>query len=248
LTQASLVVAVYNCERYVGAAIESALGQTVQDIELVVVDDGSTDRTPAILDSIDDPRLSVLHVARMGQSAALNRAIAHCGSAYVAILDADDLALPDRIETLTGFLQTHPEIALAGSRYRPLIDENGHPTGEHVLPLGCADMILLLRRFIAPIFHSSIMFRKEAVLAIGGYDNNLLCWKDLDLYVRLLSATGLPCLANIDRRLSLKRVHPGQYFGPENGVRASPEGRRAEALVKQRIAESLGEIILPAGR
>jgi glycosyltransferase involved in cell wall biosynthesis len=240
MPRATILTAVFNCEDYIALAVESALAQTERDIEVLVIDDGSTDRTAEILASYDDPRLGILRRERGGQARALNIGLASCRSAYVAILDADDVVLPDRVRLQADFLDANAEIVLVGSRFRPSIDAKGDPIGRAVLPMNVENMIADLQKFITPMFHSSVMYRKSAVLAVGGYDESLVCNKDTDLYTRLIGPSRRRNIANLDAELSLKRLHPGQYFGPENGVRTSPEGLRSAETVRRRIAEAFG--------
>src|SRR6516165_8537489 len=94
----SVSLVTYNHERYIGAAIRSVLGQTFSDLEVVVVDDGSTDRTPEVIASFDDPRLVSIRQENQGPGVAANRALAACRGKYVAMLSGDDLCYPDRIQ------------------------------------------------------------------------------------------------------------------------------------------------------
>lgn len=233
--QASVLMTVYNCQTYVKTSVASALAQAACEFEVVVIDDGSTDLTGKILDSFDDPRLVVVHSERLGRSRALNVGIARCASPYVAILDADDMALPHRLREQVAYLDAHADVALAGSRYRPFIDKDGTATGEDVFPLGYAEIADELRQFKCPLFHSSVMFRKDTIRDAGGYDESLASNEDWDLYVRLALSAGLP-IANIDERLSLKRLHREQFFWGEGGAEFTPAGKQAEMTVRQRIA------------
>jgi glycosyltransferase involved in cell wall biosynthesis len=241
--RASILTAVYNCQTYIRACVASALAQTIADVEIVIVDDGSTDSTAELLAGIKDDRLVVVRCQRMGQSGALNVGLKKCSSQYVAILDADDLALPERIQSQVEFLDANPRVVLAGSRFRPSIDANDRSIGEDVLALDYGDMVGKLRRHQISkcMFHSSIMFRKSSILALGGYDENLIVWKEVDLFVRVAKSSNEPNITNIDKRLSLKRIHTGQFYGPQNGVRSSPEGQRSMMTVKRRIDEAFGE-------
>jgi glycosyltransferase involved in cell wall biosynthesis len=231
---------VYNCQSYVKSAIASALAQIAGEFEfeVVVIDDGSTDLTRQILDDFADPRLTVLHCERMGRSRALNLGIQKCASPYVAILDADDVALPHRLRKQIAYLDANADVALVGSRYRPFIDADGRPTGEDVFPLEFTEIAHEFRQFRCPMFHSSVMFRKERVCDAGGYDEGLASNEDWDLYVRLALSARFP-IANIDERLSFKRLHRGQFFWGDGGVEFSSAGRQAEMTVRRRITELL---------
>jgi glycosyltransferase involved in cell wall biosynthesis len=236
--RASVLMTVYNGQRYVKAAVASALSQVTGEFEVVVIDDGSTDLTRRLLDGFDDPRLSVVHCGRLGRSRALNFGLERCASPYVAILDADDVALPHRLCRQIGYLDANPDVALVGSRYRPHIDRDGKSIGEDIFPLQFSEIADELRQFRCPLIHSSVMFRKETIRDAGGYDESLASNEDWDLYVRLALSARLP-IANIDERLSLKRIHPEQFFWGEDGAEFSPAGQRAEMTVRRRISDLL---------
>ncbi|MGH7603723.1 MAG: glycosyltransferase family 2 protein [Gemmatimonadaceae bacterium] len=111
----SVVLPVYNQDRYIGAAVQSVLRQTFQDFELLVVDDGSTDRTPKILDAIADPRLRIIKKKHAGFIQALRTGIQEARAPWVARMDSDDVSSPNRFETEMAFLANHPECVFVGS-------------------------------------------------------------------------------------------------------------------------------------
>jgi glycosyltransferase involved in cell wall biosynthesis len=236
--KASLLMTVYNCQTYVRSSVASALSQVAAEFEVVVINDGSTDLTSTILDEIADPRLKVVHCERMGRPRALNFGVARCTAPYVAILDADDVALPHRLHQQVAYLDSHADVALVGSRYRPHIDQHGNPITEDVFPLRSDEIARELSQFRCPMFHSSVMFRKQQVCDAGGYDEGLTANEDWDLYVRLALAARLP-IANIDERLSLKRLHAKQFFWGRGGARWSPAGELSDVVLKRRIADLL---------
>jgi glycosyltransferase involved in cell wall biosynthesis len=238
ILRASVLMTVYNCQSYLKASVESALLQVLEDFEVVVIDDGSTDLTRQILDDFDDPRLTVVHCERMGRARALNFGMARCASPYVAILDADDVALPHRLQSQITYLDANADVVLVGSRYRPFIDKDGTSMSEDIFPLDFPRISDELRQFRCPLFHSSIMFRKEAIRDVGGYDESLATSEDWDLYVRLALAARMP-IANIDQRLSLKRIHPKQFFWGHGGAQFSAAGQRSEMTVRERISDLL---------
>jgi glycosyltransferase involved in cell wall biosynthesis len=242
MPRATILTTVFNCEDYIAIAVGSALAQTEPDIEVLVVDDGCTDGTIERLGRFDDPRLRILPCGRQGRARALNIGLAAASAEYVAILDADDIALPDRVQLQADFLDANHEIVLVGSRFRPSIDATGHPIQREVFPTEVEGMIESFRRFICPLFHSSVMYRKAAAAAVGGYDEAILCVEDVDLYVKLIGPARRPVLTNLDAELSLKRVHPEQFhYGSKVGVWQSPHGLRSRETVKGRIAEAFGD-------
>ncbi len=112
----SVFVTVYNEQTWVEKAVRSVLDQSLRDIEVLIVDDGSTDGTRTILDGIDDPRLRVLHRPREGRATALAFATRTCRGKYLANLDADDEAFPDRLMEQSRFLERTARLRLAGKR------------------------------------------------------------------------------------------------------------------------------------
>ena len=231
---ASILITVFNCDEYIEQSVASALSQTIEDFEVIVVDDGSTDRTAQMLDRIEDRRLKTFHCPRIGRARALNFGLERCASPYVAILDADDIAFPRRLRLQADFLSNNPDIVLVGSKFRTFIDADGRLTGrENLLPTESREILVMLKAMKYPLAHSSIMFRKEAVRELGGYDENLPCYGDLDLYVRAASNFKF---ANIGERLSLKRLHPKQFFGGPAGLLHTPAGLKAREIVARRAA------------
>jgi len=164
----------------------------------------------------------------------LNLGILNCKGKYIAILDADDISLSNRLSTQVEFMLRHRDVAIVGSRYRTYIDENGDLTGnEDVEPMSFREIISKFRTGYNALFHSSVMFNKEMILEIGGYDESLACLEDFDLYVRAAARFEI---GNIDERLSLKRIHERQFFGGRHGIHFGPEGEHAMNIVRGRIA------------
>ena len=114
--QVSVVIPVWNGERYLKEAIESILAQDFGDFELIIVDDGSTDESVKIADSfVDDPRVSIRRQANAGVVAARNAGLLNARAEFVAFLDADDVAIPSRLSKQFTYLQGNPEVAAVGS-------------------------------------------------------------------------------------------------------------------------------------
>ncbi|MEA2735824.1 MAG: hypothetical protein QOE14_2275, partial [Humisphaera sp.] len=114
----SVLMPVYNAARYLAEAVESILAQTFRDFEFVIVDDGSTDRSPAMLDEYAkrDSRIRIIRRPNTGIVGALNDAIAESKAALIARMDADDVSLPDRLEKQVAYLRDHAECVALGSR------------------------------------------------------------------------------------------------------------------------------------
>jgi glycosyltransferase involved in cell wall biosynthesis len=199
---------VYNGERFLAEAVESILGQTYADFELVAVDDASTDGSRSVLDRYRDPRVRVLTNERnLGGAASANRAMTEARGVYIARMDQDDVSLPARLEKQVDFLDRHPGIALVGT-WAEIIDEEGREIGQRRFATASDDLYRLLLKFCA-LVHSSVMFRRAPVLAVGGYGSGALgrfC-RDYELWLRLSETVRL---ANLPEILVGYRVHSGQ--------------------------------------
>lgn len=156
----SVLMPVYNGERFLRQAIDSVLGQTFRDFELVVVDDGSTDATPRILKSCDDTRLKVVRIPHSGLVAALNAGFAGCSGRYVARMDADDSSYPERFARQVEHLDAHTDVDVV-TCWSDLLDEDGKVVGRMTGGVG-EDMILELAGG-NEIVHGSVMVRRASL-------------------------------------------------------------------------------------
>jgi Glycosyl transferase family 2 len=216
----SVLLAVHDDERYVGEAVKSVLNQTARDLELLVVDDASTDDTPRVLDGISDPRLRVLrNEARLGLAASLNRGLDESHGRYFARLDSDDVARPDRFERQFGAIAGK---AVVGSAIRDL-EEDGRHGRLHRMPIG-ALAVRWHALFSSPFFHPTVLVDRDALGELR-YDMSFAESEDYDLWTRLL-ATGAEG-GNFDEPLVLKRVHPGQASLRRGDVQRSFQRRVA---------------------
>src|SRR6266545_7245738 len=195
----SVLLAVRNDERFVAEAVQSVVRQTLRDFELIVVDDASTDGTPAILAGIDDDRLSIVrNEERLGLAASLNRGLEHAKGRYVARLDSDDVALPNRLERQVAGIGSRLAV---GTAVRDL-DEQGVVGKLHRNPLGPRG-VRWLALFSSPFFHPTVLVDRKSLGDLR-YDTSYLESEDYDLWTRLL-ATGVEG-GNLEDALVLKRV------------------------------------------
>ena len=184
----SVVMTAHNEAGAIGRAVRGVLDQTEGDFELLVVDDGSTDRTPRVLEGLQDPRISVIvHPRRLGISASRNEAIRRARGRYIAIHDADDLSLPERFRRQAGFLDDHPEIALCGSWGR-MRDDRGR-VFEFRTPVEPERIAAGVLR-ACPIVNSTLMARSEVLKRLL-YDEGLGRAEDYDLFLRAARECGL---------------------------------------------------------
>ena len=221
----SVVMSVYNGERYLRQAVDSILNQTYRDLEFIVINDGSTDETAAILASYDDPRLRVFSQENAGLTVSLNRGIARARGQYVARMDADDVSDPTRLRRQIAFLEATPEIALVGC-WIHVINRRGRRVGLIEKPTGAAAIKAALEVDNC-ISHGSAVFRTEAARAIGGYDETHRTAQDYDFFARLAERYAL---ANLPETLYSWREHPQSIthqFGKsqEHFVQASKRKR-----------------------
>jgi glycosyltransferase involved in cell wall biosynthesis len=182
--QVSVVMTVFNGERHLRPAIESVLRQTFHDLELIVVDDGSSDGSLDIVRSCDDPRLRLVAQSNHGHAAALNAGVRLCRGEYVAVMDHDDVSYPERIETELTFLKDHPDHGLVGSQYES-IDSNGEVLGIHRVPVEHDEICRILRTEGDCIAGPSMMLRRDALLEVGGYRSEFDLAQDYDLALRV---------------------------------------------------------------
>jgi glycosyltransferase involved in cell wall biosynthesis len=214
----SVLLAVHNDSHFLSQAVESVLRQTVDDLELIAVDDASTDATPALLSAVRDPRLRVItNDDRTGLASSLNRGLAAASGRYVARLDADDVAFPERLVRQLERLQSGDEPAVVGSAVLDL-DAHGRPGTLHRNPSGAIG-IRWLAMFGSPFFHPTVVVDRERVdHAQFRYDPSYAESEDYELWARLLSGSSG---ANIADPLVLKRVHPGQASLRRAGLQES---------------------------
>ena len=199
----TVMMAVYNAEKYLRQAIESILRQSFHDFELVIHDDGSTDHSAEIIQSYRDSRIrAVLNPINQGEERVRNQCLQRARGEYIAVLDADDVAHRDRLQIESDFLNRNTDVSLVGSAHE-IIDEAGRVVGIQRIysdELAIKWGLLLGNQFS----HSTVMYRREDVLAIGGYDEVLSYGSDFDLWVRL---TTRGRLVNLREPLSQYRVH-----------------------------------------
>jgi glycosyltransferase involved in cell wall biosynthesis len=204
----SVVMSVYNGERFLGDAIDSVLGQTLGDIELVVVDDGSTDATPDILASYaaSDHRVVLHRHENQGLPRSLNVGIALARAAFVARLDADDAALPDRLRLQHAFLVAHDAVAVVGGAV-DFADETGRVFAPGVqYPLTDREIRAAFPH-TTPLLHPAVLARKAAIEEVGGYRAIFDEAEDLDLWLRIAERHEL---ANLPNSVVRYRIHAAQ--------------------------------------
>jgi len=181
----SVIVPVYNAERYVAQSLQSILNQSIGDLELIVIDDGSTDNSAAVIEKIKNTRLHLHKQANAGMAAALNKGISLAKGKFIARQDADDISLPDRFEKQLVYLSAHPGVGLLGTQ-AALIDGTGKRTGGFLHHSTDNETLKATLYFDNPFVHSSVMLRKETLDKVGLYNNSLHpLLQDFDLWFRI---------------------------------------------------------------
>jgi glycosyltransferase involved in cell wall biosynthesis len=180
----SVVIPAYNAEGTILETVASVLQQTFSDFELIVIDDGSKDRTVELLQSIKDERLKVFSYENGGLPVARNRGLSRSTGECIAFVDADDLWAPDKLELQLAALQQHPEAGVAYS-WTSIIDEQGKPLYDNAPSLfeGNVYAQLLIGDFIYS--GSNTLIRREAIESVGGFDPVLKSCEDWDCWLRL---------------------------------------------------------------
>lgn len=186
----SVLMAVYNGERFLAEAVESILGQGVTDFEFLIVDDGSTDRTAEILRSYDDPRIRLItNPDNLGLTRSLNIGLAAARGRFIARMDADDIALPDRLARQLAYFEAHPAVVLVGSGHARL-DDDARTRAWATRALRPIEF-RWLSFFWPPILHPSAMFRADLIHRRGlRYDESMTTSQDYDLWTRMLAHGG----------------------------------------------------------
>jgi glycosyltransferase involved in cell wall biosynthesis len=206
MPQVSVVTSVYNGEAYLEECVNSILNQTFQDFEYIILNNGSTDRTPEILKSYSDPRLRIIHQENLGVPKSLNKGISLCRTDLMAHLDADDYVQPQWLEKHIEFMIQNPDVVICSSRYEELFNGKLYPQS---FPLIENDhKIRKSLCFMNPIPHSFTTIRKPSLLKAGGYDPKLIIAHDYDLWIRLLEeGKG----HNLNETLGVCRIHTASF-------------------------------------
>jgi glycosyltransferase involved in cell wall biosynthesis len=222
---ATVLMPLFNGKTYLTQAVESILGQTFGDFELLVIDDGSTDDGPNIVKGYRDPRIRLLaNDTNLGIAATLNRGIGLARGKYVARMDCDDISLPHRLEKQFAFMEAHPDVGVCGSRVRRIGAKKG------IWKVKARDEAIKSRLlFENAMAHPSVMIRKSVLVENNlRYDPALRCSQDYAFWVDLSRHSRL---ANLEQVLVLYRVHASQISEAKKAEqRCAADGIRARQL------------------
>ncbi|MCA9935271.1 MAG: glycosyltransferase [Ardenticatenaceae bacterium] len=201
----SIIIPAYNQGQYLAAAVQAGLDQTYPDVEVIVVDDGSTDDTAVVAQSFSDPRVRYVYQENRGLSGARNTGIRHASGDYLTYLDSDDLFLPQKVAILLAEMEKRPSLGFVAGQSIP-IDENGSSIGKQFdkgLPAHLPDLLLG-----NPLHVGSVLLRREWQERVGFFDETLRSYEDWDMWLRLAVAG---CeMGWVDQPVSLYRFHRHQ--------------------------------------
>jgi glycosyltransferase involved in cell wall biosynthesis len=212
----SVLMPVYNAERYVALAIDSILKQTWTDFEFIIINDGSTDNSLQILQQFadQDNRIRLISRGNRGLVASLNQGIELARAPFIARMDADDIAHPERFEQQAAFLFSHADCVVVGS-WVETINETGCPIATIKTPADHATIDGQHLSGHTSICHPTVLMRRDPLIMVNGYVLEMDGAEDLDLWLRLAE---IGKLANISRTLLKYRLHNQSISGSKRSL------------------------------
>lgn len=213
--EVSVIIPTYNRERFIGDAIQSVLDQNFRRFEIIVVDDGSSDGSAALIQSFSDARIIFLWQENKGRSFARNRALALARGRYIAFLDSDDLYLPGKLATQVKYMDAHPSVGMIyTSAY--CIDAFGNPLDKSY-EASASGHIYSSIAFFRPVTITlpTVMVRRELFAKTGGFDELMHRFEDTDMWRRLSKITRVDALPGYTCRL---RTHANNSLAAQDPV------------------------------
>lgn len=231
MPKVSVLMPVYNAQQYLAEAIDSIINQTFTDWELLIINDGSTDDSEAIIKSYQDFRIRYIeNESNLKLIATLNKGIALCQGDYIARMDADDIAMPGRLRQQVAFMDSHPDYVMCGAD-ATIIDMDGTPKGT-IRNLQTNDLLQINLLFSSPFVHPVMMIRRSALIN-NLYDSNYIHAEDYELWCRL-SKQGK--IANIGKELLKYRWHDTNISVVYSDIQ---EQKKSELIRKELLAFGL---------
>ena len=203
MPKVSVIIPTYNRERFITETIDSVLAQTYRDFEVIVVDDGSTDNTQAVLAQYAD-RITTIYQENKRQPAARNTGLRAAHGEYILLLDSDDLIPPEKLAVQVAFLDTHLEFGLVYSGWQNINEDGTCILGEMRMNKQGYVLKDLLRRqlYFTP---GAALVRRDCFAQVGGFDESLSCGDDTDMWLRI--ARNGCAFGYIDQLLLIHRIH-----------------------------------------
>jgi len=220
----SVIMAVFNAEKYLNESIESILAQSFTEFEFIIINDGSNDRSLEIIKSYSDPRIVLLNQNNSGLAKALNNGIKKSKCDFIARMDADDISLLDRFNKQYYFLKHNPEFVIVGSN-AIIIDLEGRQIYNSSLPINDYECKKKLPE--TPFIHPSVMFRKDSFYTAGQYAEQMLTGQD---YVLINRMSKLGKFYNIEEPLLKYRIVPNS-----NSIRSNNNHNKMHVIMSKAI-------------
>jgi len=237
----TVVIAAYNAERFIRQTLDSVLAQTLHDVELIVVDDGSTDGTTAIVSAIDDRRVSVLRQANRGVSAARNAGLSVARAPYIFFLDADDVLLPDALQRMVATLDDNLERVACFAHHIRITEDGVELSRRADLPLKMFPADDTLRNLVTKNFIvcGAICIRTEAARKVRGFNPELKWGEDWEFWCRLAVLADFAAMPN--DVVLLYRQHGGSTNFRWRNSPIRPDYKAIEAVysnpaIRQRLS------------
>ena len=229
---------VFNSRAYIAHAVESILSQTLRDFEFIIIDDGSTDGSSRILDAYarHDARIVLVRQANGGVAAASNRGVSLARGEFIARMDHDDIAMPDRFQRQVDYLRDNPDCVAVGGQVL-MIDSEGLPLRVYSVPQSHEQIEAALGRHWA-MFHPTMMARSEVVRAVGGYSVRFSNMEDLDLFFKLAERGRLANLPDI-------LLQYRQHFSSICHTKGLEEHQRLRQQIMAEVSQRRGREVAP---
>ncbi|MDH3974331.1 MAG: glycosyltransferase [Deltaproteobacteria bacterium] len=250
----SIIMSVYNGERWLSESIDSVLNQSYNNFELIVIDDGSTDKSVNILNHymIKDKRIRVFHNKQnIGLTRSLNRGLELSQGKFIARIDCDDIWHPEKLSKQIEYLEEHPYISIVGTACN-VIDENGHVSETQKIRFVKEDKSI--RQSIVkfnPFTHSSILFKKDVYKELGGYNNSFEFAQDYEYWIRILQrykgdnlAQALTFRRNSPSCITIKREKKQRWFAIKVKCKAIKLHRRPLVEIIHTL-QDISVIVIP---
>lgn len=216
----SIIIPTFNRDKFIGAAVESILEQTYQDFEIIIVDDGSTDRTAEVIRLFPADKLIYIYQTNCGRSNARNYALSIARGRYIAFLDSDDLYLPGKLELQVNYMTEHPEVDMIyTSAY--CMDENGNSINHHY-DAKVSGRIYKDIAFFVPVTITlpTVMVRRKVFDKVGGFDEKMERFEDTDMWRRISKHFFIGAIAESTCKLRTHRDNSLISQDPQKIVKA----------------------------
>lgn len=226
----SVILSVYNGEKYIKEAMQSILDQTFGDFEFIIIDDGSVDKTSQVLDGFQDPRIVRLkNEKNIGLVKSLNRGLEMARGEFIARMDADDITYPQRFEKQIRFLEQNPSVGVLGTAIE-YINTKGKRISVSREPAS-HELIFWKMFFDCAIIHPTVMMRREVVTSVHGYDPTFIHIEDTELWSRLVNLTRF---ANLSEVLHARRLHRQSIMSTQSAIQY-----RSGIIIRRRLFEGV---------